>query len=164
RALRAALSTAVEHTAMAEAGWTQHVNDCADITLYPAANSWYMGAKVPGKPRVFLPYIGGVGEYRIACDEGVHRAYLGFRLKSGADTTCNDGVIRRVQPDVAAVMEMMAMLDLPPPETMDPDTARAFVEASSAMRPPGPDVGEIVDGTIPGPGGELSYTLYRAPA
>jgi len=153
----------IEPTETAEAGWVQHVNDCADITLYPTANSWYMGANVPGKPRVFLPYIGGVGKYRIACDEVVDRDYLGFRLKSGADTTCNDGVIRRVQPDVAAVMEMMAMLDLPPLETMDPDTARAFVEASSAMRPPGPDVGEIVDGTIPGPAGDLAYRLYRPP-
>ena len=44
----------------------QHVNDCADITLFPTANSWYMGANVPGKPRVFLPYIGGVDDYRMA--------------------------------------------------------------------------------------------------
>ena len=161
--LRARGVDTIEPTETAEAGWVQHVNDCADITLYPTANSWYMGANVPGKPRVFLPYIGGVGKYRIACDEVVDRDYLGFRLKSGADTTCNDGVIRRVQPDVAAVMEMMAMLDLPPLESMDPDTARAFVEASSAMRPPGPDVGEIVDGTIPGPAGDLAYRLYRPP-
>ena len=55
----------------AEAGWVQHVNDCADITLHPPANSWYMGANVPGKPRVFLPYIGGVGPYRSICDEVV---------------------------------------------------------------------------------------------
>ena len=51
----------------------QHVNDCADITLYPTANSWYMGANVPGKPRVFLPYIGGVDVYRATCDEVVEQ-------------------------------------------------------------------------------------------
>ena len=110
----------IEPTETAEAGWVQHVNDCADITLYPTANSWYMGANVPGKPRVFLPYIGGVGNYRIACDEVVSRDYLGFRLNAGADTSCNDGVIRRVQPDVAMVIEMMAMLELPPFESIDP--------------------------------------------
>ena len=44
----------------AQSGWVRRVNDCADITLHPTANSWYMGANVPGKPRVFLPYIGGV--------------------------------------------------------------------------------------------------------
>ena len=54
----------IEPTETAEAGWVQHVNDCADITLFPTANSWYMGANVPGKPRVFLPYIGGVDGYR----------------------------------------------------------------------------------------------------
>ncbi len=161
--LRARGVDTIEPTETAEAGWVQHVNDCADITLYPTANSWYMGANVPGKPRVFLPYIGGVGNYRIACDEVVDRDYLGFRLSKGEDTSCNDGVIRRVQPDVAMVIEMMAMLGLPPLETMDPVTARAFMDASSAMRPPGPDVGEIVDGTLPGPDGDLSYRLYRPP-
>ena len=37
----------------------QHVNQVADSTLYPLANSWYMGANIPGKPRVFMPYVGG---------------------------------------------------------------------------------------------------------
>ncbi len=60
----------IEPTEMAEAGWTQHVNDCADITLYPAANSWYMGANVPGKPRVFLPYCGGLDFYRVSLRRG----------------------------------------------------------------------------------------------
>src|SRR4051794_30666226 len=56
----------IEPTELAEAGWNQHAQDCAAITLHPTANSWYMGANVPGKPRVFLPYIGGVGAYRQA--------------------------------------------------------------------------------------------------
>ena len=51
--------------------------DCADITLYPRANSWYMGANVPGKPRVFLPYVGGVDAYRRACDEVVEKGFSG---------------------------------------------------------------------------------------
>jgi acetyl esterase/lipase len=46
---------------------------------------------------------------------------------------------------------------------MEPNDARAFGEAMSAMRPPGPDVGEIVDGTYPGPAGDLAYRLYRPP-
>ena len=60
----------IEPTALAEAGWDQHVQDCGAITLYPTANSWYMGANVPGKPRVFLPYIGGVDVYRQAGRRG----------------------------------------------------------------------------------------------
>jgi cation diffusion facilitator CzcD-associated flavoprotein CzcO/acetyl esterase/lipase len=151
----------IEPTPQAEAGWVQHVNDCADITLYPTANSWYMGANVPGKPRVFLPYIGGVGTYRVICEEVVSNDYLGFRLSGPAGAQCNDGVVRRLQPDVAMVLEMMATLDLPPLETMSPTDARAFMEASATMRPPGPDVGEVVDGVLPGAGGDLRYRLYR---
>src|SRR6478736_2312410 len=59
----------VEPTPVAEAGWVQQVNDCADITLYMRAASWYMGANVTGKPRVFLPYIGGVPLYRQTCND-----------------------------------------------------------------------------------------------
>jgi cation diffusion facilitator CzcD-associated flavoprotein CzcO/acetyl esterase/lipase len=151
----------IEPTAQAEEGWDQHVRDCAAITLYPRANSWYMGANVPGKPRVFLPYIGGVDAYRAACDEVVARDYLGFRFAGPAGSQCHDGVIRRLQPDVALVLEAMAALELPPMESLSVDEARAFMEVAAAERPPGPDVGEIVDGLLPGPGGPLDYRLYR---
>ena len=49
-------------------------------TLYPQANSWYMGANIPGKPRVFMPYIGGVGVYRQICDEVAANGYEGFAM------------------------------------------------------------------------------------
>jgi len=58
----------------------QHVNEVGDMTLSPTANSWYMGANVPGKPRVFLPYVGGVGTYRDICDEVAAAGYKGFVL------------------------------------------------------------------------------------
>ncbi|MCY1369809.1 hypothetical protein D9M69_568650 [compost metagenome] len=47
-------------------------------TLYLRANSWYLGANVPGKPRVFIPYLGGAGGYRDKCDEVVQDGYRGF--------------------------------------------------------------------------------------
>jgi cyclohexanone monooxygenase len=50
------------------------------MTLFPRANSWYMGANVPGKPRVFLPYIGGVPVYRQRCAEVAANGYEGFAL------------------------------------------------------------------------------------
>jgi len=50
----------IEPSAEAERDWVQHVNEVADSTLYPLANSWYVGANIPGKPRVFMPYVGGV--------------------------------------------------------------------------------------------------------
>ena len=151
----------IEPTETAEAGWVQHVNDCADITLHPTANSWYIGANVPGKPRVFLPYIGGVDAYRGICEDVVERDMLGFALSGPAGTQVNDGVAVRLQPDVKMVLEMMAQLDLPPLESLSPEEARQFMEATNAVRPPGPDVGEVVDGTLPGPAGELDYRLYR---
>ena len=49
-------------------------------TLFPSANSWYMGANIPGKPRVFMPYVGGVGAYREKCDEVAANGYEGFAL------------------------------------------------------------------------------------
>ena len=157
----------IEPTQTAEAGWVQHTNDCADITLYPRAKSWYMGANVPGKPRVFLPYIGGVGGYRQACDDVVDQGYLGFAIGpadgSGTISQCNDGVIRRVQPDVAMVLQAMEEMGLPPIESLSPEEAREFMAQSATQRPPGPEVGEIVDGTFPGADGELDYRLYRPP-
>ena len=79
--LRTEGSTAIEPTEEAVAGWVRHVNDYADITLMPQANSWYMGANVPGKPRVFLPYAGGVDGYRRVCDEVVAGDYVGFERR-----------------------------------------------------------------------------------
>ncbi|HET6875619.1 MAG TPA: alpha/beta hydrolase fold domain-containing protein [Acidimicrobiales bacterium] len=151
----------IEPTPMAEAGWNQHVEDCAAITLFPQANSWYMGANVPGKPRVFYPYIGGVDVYRLTCDEVVEKGYLGFQLDGPEQRQCNDGVVRQLQLDVAMVLEAMAALELPPMETMTPDQAREFMAATAAMRPPGPDVAEVVDGLMPTAGGDLPYRLYR---
>jgi cation diffusion facilitator CzcD-associated flavoprotein CzcO/acetyl esterase/lipase len=151
----------IEPTETAEAGWVQHVNDCADITLFPTANSWYIGANVPGKPRIFLPYIGGVDRYRKACDEAVAQGYLGFRMQGPDRTQCNDGVIRRLQPDVAIMLEVIESLGLPAVESMSAEAARALFVALSAQRPPGPAVGECTDGTLPGKAGNLKYRLYR---
>jgi cation diffusion facilitator CzcD-associated flavoprotein CzcO/acetyl esterase/lipase len=151
----------IEPTPTAEAGWDRHVGDYAAITLYPVANSWYMGANVPGKPRVFLPYVGGVDTYRTICDEVVARDYLGFTLRGPAGLVCHDGVVRRVQPDVALVLEFLDALGLPPLESMPAVDARAFMTAAAADRPAGPEVGQIVDGVLPGPAGDLAYRLYR---
>jgi cyclohexanone monooxygenase len=64
----------------AEDVWVSHVNDVASQTLYPLANSWYVGANIPGKPRVFMPYIGGFPAYCQKCDEVAANGYQGFTL------------------------------------------------------------------------------------
>jgi acetyl esterase/lipase len=159
--LRARGFETIEPTSLAEAGWNQHVQDCAAITLYPTADSWYMGANVPGKPRVFLPYVAGVDAYRAACDEVAAKDYLGYRFAGPGGFHCNDGVIRRLQPDVAMVLEAMAAMELPPIESMPVEEARAFMQAVEAERPPGPEVGEIIDGVMSGAAQGLDYRLYR---
>jgi cyclohexanone monooxygenase len=78
--LRAHDRTAIEATVAAEDTWVGHVNEVGHATLYPLANSWYMGANIPGKPRIFMPYIGGVGTYRQICDDVAAKGYEGFAL------------------------------------------------------------------------------------
>ena len=70
----------IEATAEAETKWVAHVNEVADTTLFPKANSWYTGANIPGKPRVFMPYVGGVGPYREICANIASNGYEGFRV------------------------------------------------------------------------------------
>jgi cation diffusion facilitator CzcD-associated flavoprotein CzcO len=76
---------AIEATQAAQDEWVQHVADVGSFTLFPQADSWYTGANVPGKPRVFMPYVGGVGEFRQKCDQVAAEGYEGFTLiKTGA--------------------------------------------------------------------------------
>src|SRR5258706_7571879 len=72
-----------EPTAEAEEAWVAHVNEVAHRTLYPKAASWYMGANIPGKPRVFLPYIGGGGADRRKFDEVAGTGEEGFVMAPG---------------------------------------------------------------------------------
>ncbi|HEV7252722.1 MAG TPA: NAD(P)/FAD-dependent oxidoreductase [Mesorhizobium sp.] len=70
----------VEADDEAQAEWARAVTESADKTLYVKANSWYLGANVPGKPRVFMPYVDGFQVYRRTCDEIAGSGYPGFRL------------------------------------------------------------------------------------
>ena len=69
----------IEATAEAEDAWVAHVNEIAEQTLFPSCNSWYVGANIPGKPRVFMPYI-GVPPYVQKCNEVAAKGYQGFSL------------------------------------------------------------------------------------
>ena len=68
----------IEPSDSAEQEWAEHTEQLANMTLYPKANSWYMGSNVPGKPRMFLAYVGGVGTYRLICDQVAAAGYRGF--------------------------------------------------------------------------------------
>jgi len=68
----------IEPVPAAEDQWVDHVNEVANGTLFPQGGSWYLGANIPGKPRVFMPYAAGVGVYREICDRVVANGYEGF--------------------------------------------------------------------------------------
>lgn len=68
----------IEASAEAEDDWADHTAHLASLTLFPKADSWYMGANVPGKKRMFMAYVGGVGVYRAICDQVAATGYDGF--------------------------------------------------------------------------------------
>ena len=68
----------IEATKQAEDDWVAHVNQAADKTLFPLANSWFLGANIPGKPRVFMPYVAKIGLYRKECQQVADKGYEGF--------------------------------------------------------------------------------------
>jgi cation diffusion facilitator CzcD-associated flavoprotein CzcO len=70
----------IEATPAAQEAWMEHVAEVAGHTLFPRAASWYVGANVPGKPRVFMPYVGGVGPYHEHCAQVAANGYEGFTL------------------------------------------------------------------------------------
>jgi cyclohexanone monooxygenase len=81
-AMRREGKSLIEATKDAQEQWVAHVNEVVSQTLMVSANSWYMSANIPGKPRAFLPYLGpeGIGGYRRKCDEIAAKNYEGFVL------------------------------------------------------------------------------------
>ena len=79
-AMRARGVTVIEPVDAAQDEWVGHVGSVADITLRSTCSSWYVGANIPGKPRVFMPYIGGLPKYIERCEAVVQGGYAGFAL------------------------------------------------------------------------------------
>ncbi|HTV67848.1 MAG TPA: NAD(P)/FAD-dependent oxidoreductase [Rhizobiaceae bacterium] len=71
-------ASVIEAAEEAEGAWVQRVNEVAGRTLHVTANSWYLGANVPGKPRIFMPFVGGFHVYRRICQEIADTGYTGF--------------------------------------------------------------------------------------
>ena len=119
----------------------QHVNEVADSTLYPLANSWYVGANIPGKPRVFMPYVGGFDRYKRHCDAVAAKGYEGFVLSRHAPArqdAAESGLVKR-RPDayVTAAMQTLRTLKALEREgftTPDPRLAEAAEAMAIASR------------------------------
>jgi len=80
RRLREQSIPSIEAKPEAETAWVEHVNEVAGMTLFLEASSWYLGANIPGKPRIFMPYAGGMPAYRARCQEVADKGYEGFEL------------------------------------------------------------------------------------
>jgi cyclohexanone monooxygenase len=72
--------SAIEARPEAEDKWVAHVNEVANRTMMPNTNSWYVGANIPGKPRIFMPYLGGAAVYKKVIDDIASKDYEGFGL------------------------------------------------------------------------------------
>ncbi len=81
--LKANNHASIEPDGASEETWIAHVNQVAQGTMYtsPSCNSWYLGANIEGKPRIFMPYVGGFPRYKAKCDDEAARGYPGFRLR-----------------------------------------------------------------------------------
>ncbi|MEU6654296.1 alpha/beta hydrolase fold domain-containing protein [Streptomyces sp. NPDC046900] len=137
--------------------WVEHVNEVASHTLYPHAASWYMGANVPGKPRVFMPYLGGVGTYRQICDEIAGDGYRGFTLTPAVTAQPARSIRKSDSPEREGTQAPMTTIDSPagtrhlvdpevapvldvfPPLNLSPETLPEVRQAQSAPIPDAPD-------------------------
>lgn len=81
--LAASQAGSIEASPQAQDAWSHHVDQIAATTLMPRANSWYMGANVPGKPRRFMPYAGGLNVYTDVCHAVAAKGYEGCIIRRG---------------------------------------------------------------------------------
>jgi cyclohexanone monooxygenase len=77
----AALVARITAEQSAQQAWVEHVNEVGNSSLYPNCNSWYLGANIPGKPRVFMPYL-GFPPYAEKCRHVADNGYEGFELRA----------------------------------------------------------------------------------
>jgi hypothetical protein len=78
--LRQRNRTRFEAAVPAEEAWRAQVHSLADATLFPKADSWYLGANIPGKPREMLSFTGVLSTYMTQCNESAERGYEGFAI------------------------------------------------------------------------------------
>lgn len=103
--LRARDASTIEPAGESEKAWVEHNNAVAAMTTYMDANSWYMGANIPGKPRIFMPYIGGLPAYRNICEEIAANGYCGFAIDGDAqpcEVDFEDHVMRQMPEELQA--------------------------------------------------------------
>jgi cyclohexanone monooxygenase len=84
--VKARAADRIEASAEAQAEWERHVAEAAEHTVHRYTDSWYLGSNISGKPRKFLPYLGGLPRYREHCREVAESGYEGFDVQKGSLT------------------------------------------------------------------------------
>jgi cyclohexanone monooxygenase len=85
-------ASSIEPTREDEDAWVEHVNDVSTVSLRSTCSSWYVGTNIPGRPRVFMPYIGGFPVYVQKCNEVMSNGFAGFVLEDGEKTNAEPRV------------------------------------------------------------------------
>jgi len=105
-ALKQRQQTSIEASEEAEAAWCRHSAEAVTPSLLPQANSWYMGANVPGKPRMFMPYAGGLNNYTEICRQVAAKGYEGFVNRQG-DRVLSESRVFTSQPAPGEIPEKL---------------------------------------------------------
>ncbi len=155
---------AFEATTEAEEFWSQQCQAIADMSLLTKTDSWYMGANIEGKPRGFLAFAGGVGLYRLICDDVAARGYEGFTSvvsPSGAD----EGLVKEgffmsnIDPQAWFILKQLEAAGAPPMELLTPEQARLAADFRMLAGVP-EEVEKVEDKMISVDGGEISIRIY----
>jgi cation diffusion facilitator CzcD-associated flavoprotein CzcO/acetyl esterase/lipase len=152
-------ATTIETNEDAERAWHTEVEGILNRTLLPKANSWYMGANVPGKPRATYVFAGGAPLYRAMCKDVVAHDFAGFSIGDAPAP----GIPPMVQLDPAVAMVVGAMLmqdDVKPLEECTLEETREAIEGFALMQNPIPASVRVVETTYPGPADERPARIY----
>ncbi|MGQ0698427.1 MAG: flavin-containing monooxygenase [Panacagrimonas sp.] len=158
----AAGATTIEADEAAEQAWQKQVDGILHLTLLPRANSWYMGANVPGKRRATYIFAGGAPLYRAMTADVVAKHYAGFRI-GGAPASRVPPMIQ-LDPAVSMVVGAMLMQDMKPLEDCTLEETRAAVESFTMMQKPAPTDVRMIETTYPGPSGKRAVRIYKPDA
>lgn len=154
---------AFEATVEAEEFWSQQCHALAEMSLLTKTDSWYMGANIEGKPRGFLAFPGGVGLYRLLCDDVAARGYEGF-TSSLAPNATDKGLVKEgffkknIDPQAWFILKQLESTGMPPMEMLTPELARMADFRLLAGVPE--EVQKVENRTIPVAGGEISVRIY----
>ena len=155
---------AFEATVDAEEYWSRQCQTIADMSLLTKTDSWYMGANIEGKARGFLAFAGGVGLYRLICDDVAARGYEGFTSILSL-TGIDKGLVKEgffmsnIDPQAWFILKQLEAAGAPPMELLTPEQARMAADFRLLAGVP-EEVERVENRMIPVPGGEIAVRIY----